>query len=331
MNLTLWTNPKSESDVRLYVNGSTLLSKEQRVFFAQDGEGTKLITPSGVDRAALISELVDNAIISKDTILKKTPFSEMELKALKKSNPSANGIRIVGVGDRVSEADRLDVRTIKVPDPVKIVIDHREPDELVKLLTGLPNVEVIRDTLECGDIEINDCILVERKCCTGDRTDFEASIIDEDKRLFNQSEKMRLRADVMSFIMIEGPVHTNSRSMLIQQIDGAISFLSVLQGVSVVNTLSLNHSAYFLLKLAAHNKSGLGYTLSLRGKKPSLISDQLAFTLEGMPGISGTLSRELAAKFGSLAGLAKASKEDLLSIKGLGKKKLEWIWCLIHG
>lgn len=337
MHLTLWINPRSKNDSRLYINGSTTLGKAHKAYIAAFGSGSKLMTTKGVDIKGLIYEMEDAGLLKPGIALKDVPFATLHTANNQPPNatPSGGGpagfLQTVAVGDRASETEALDLQSIKIPDPVKIVIDHREPEELFALISNLPNVEVIRDALDVGDILINDEIIIERKCCTGTRTDFEASIIDEDKRLFTQSEKLRLQEGAIPIVLIEGPVHTNSRTMLIQQIDGALSFLAVLQGMSVINTLSLHHTAYFLLKIATHHKSGLGYSLALRGKKPSLLSDQLAFTLEGMPGVSTGLARDLADRYGSLAGIVRASKSELLGIKGLGPKKLDGIWGLLHG
>src|SRR5690606_5466971 len=100
----------------------------------------------------------------------------------------------------------LDLATIKVPEPVSIVIDHREPSELVELLRGLPNVEVEHRALDLGDILINDRVIVERKCCdrASGGTDFEASVIEDGKRLFNQSERLKFADDMMAVILLEG-------------------------------------------------------------------------------------------------------------------------------
>lgn len=235
------------------------------------------------------------------------------------------------IDSRAQEANRLDLSTIKVPEEVLIEIDHREPDSLFAEFDGLENVRIERVDLDAGDIIINKRIVIERKCCTGARTDFEASIVDDDKRLFFQSEKLRLIDDMTPVIMIEGPVHQNSRTMLIQQIDGALSFLTVLQGLSVLNTLSLRHSAYMILKLATHDRSGLGYELSLRPKKPKALSDQMAFVLEGAQGISSKTAKALAGKFPTLSQLSAASREDIKTVAGMGPKRVDSLWKLIHG
>lgn len=227
--------------------------------------------------------------------------------------------------ERMREVAALDPASIPVPDPVVIRIDHREPPALFAALDGLPNVHVERCELPLGDIEINGRYVIERKSCRNarqGRTDFEASVIDEGKRLFTQSERLRLAENCVPIVLLEGEPHLFQQAMTPAQVDGAVSFLAVVQRLNVLTTLSVEHTAYLLVKLATHDRSGLGYVPPLRGKKPAGREAQLAFVLEGLPGISGTLAKRLAATFGTLAALVQATDADLLAVEGLGPKRL---------
>ena len=126
----------------------------------------------------------------------------------------------------------------------------------------------------------------------------------------------------MPIILIEGPAYESSKRMLVQQIDGAISFLAVIQKVSVWSTYNLNHTAYTIAKLGTHHRSGLGYDIALRSKKPEMLLDRKAFVLEGLPGISATIAKDLLAHFGSVEKVLTATFEEPLEVKGLGKAKV---------
>ncbi|WP_304526926.1 hypothetical protein [Halomonas sp. I5-271120] len=106
-------------------------------------------------------------------------------------------------------------------------------------------------------------------------------MVDDDHRLFFQSEKMRLAEDIVPIVLLEGCAHEHSRGMLDQAVDGMLSYLITLQKMNVLTTYSLTHTAYMVLKLATHDRSGLGYEPPLRGKKPRQQRDQLSFVLEG--------------------------------------------------
>ncbi len=110
--------------------------------------------------------------------------------------------------------------------------------------------------------------------------------------------------------------------MLVQQIDGAISFLAVIQKISVWTTYNLNHTAYMIAKLARHHKSGLGYEVALRAKKPEKLLNKKSFVLEGITGVSAKIAKDLLAHFGSVQNVVNATEEELLKVKGLGKAKI---------
>jgi ERCC4-type nuclease len=333
MKFALWKSPANPDSVRAYINDIPDFPKSAKAFVQPAGAGIKIVVSP-----ANLTVTVENALLKFGVVddlknLRDLPFSSIEKLALKDRKPYSrpNEPKVTLGSDRLDEADCLDLSTIKVPEPVSIKIDHREPDSLFAEFAGLENVVVERVDLGVGDIIINDRIVIERKCCTGTHTDFEASVINDDKRLFFQSEKLRMVDDLLPIVLLEGPVHQNSRTMLLQQVDGALSFLTTLQGLSVINTLSLRHTAYMILKLATHDRSGLGYELSLRPKKPKAVSEHLAFVLEGAPGISAKIAKEIALRFPNLASLAAASQEDLASVPGLGPKRVQSLWVLIHG
>jgi ERCC4-type nuclease len=331
MDIRIWRNPHKPGDSRAYINAVEGAAPDTKAFITAQGDGCRLSVRPAAEAPRVRAALAGAGLPGDAASLKRTPFSAIE--ALAKAPRATRAAPGRGGGSRVPEANALDLHAIKIPDPVSITIDHREPAELFDLFAGLHNVVVERAELDVGDIHVNDGqIIIERKCCTGDnRSDLEASIIDEDKRLFHQSEKLRLREGAVPIIVIEGPAHEGSRSLGLDAVDGAISFLVALQGLSVINTLSLNHTAFFILRLATHARSGLGYSLSLRGKKPSLLSDQVAFTLEGIPGISATIARALSARFGSIAGVVAATREELLDTPHLGQKRLAALWPVLHG
>ena len=207
---------------------------------------------------------------------------------------------------------------------VTVIVDHREPKELVELISQHPLIDVKVEMLDLGDILIDNTILIERKDCTYEThaTDFENSVINEDKRLFNQSERLKMQSDYLPIILLEGSCYNNSQRMLVQQIDGAISFISVIQKLSILQTYNLNHTAYMIVKLALHIKNGLGYEIALRKEKPKQLLDKKAFVLEGITGVSAKIARELLSHFGSIKAVVNATEAELSKVNGLGKVKV---------
>lgn len=352
MRITLWHPPQNPQRVRAYLNHMERLPQDVKAFVVPHGNGVKLSVSDAAATPAVLEALHEAGVLSEGQPLEAVPFSVFEERAqpgagkagratrAKRpgSSPSNRAPARSLSGSRLGEAEVLDLATIPVPDPVLIRIDHREPAALFDALEGLPNVTVERVELALGDIEIQGretCYVIERKCCaeTGARTDFEASVVGDDKRLFFQSEKLRLEQGITPVVLLEGAVHDNSRGMLVQAIDGMLSFLVTIQRMNVINTYSLHHTAYVLLKLAAHDRSGLGYEPPLRGRKPAGLprEAQLAFVLEGMPGVSGNIARLLAERFGSMAALVAASEADLAAVPGMGPKRVAQIRAILRG
>lgn len=244
-------------------------------------------------------------------------------------------------GARAYEALMLDIPSIKMPGPVTIQVDHREPEALVDLLASHPLITVESVSLDLGDIAVEDAegnrLLIERKRCdaSATKTDFEVSIQD-DGRLFDQSERLKMAVgasdrQVIPIILLEGDVYGHSTTMLCQQIDGAISFLAAIQRVSVLPVFNLNHSGYMIAKLASHFVDGLYTPVSLHKAKPKAIWDQQRYVLEALPGVSSKVAEILLAEFGSVRKVMSASRDELLTVKGLGQKKVEGLLEVLDG
>jgi len=243
--------------------------------------------------------------------------------------PSGRGAPATGNGFGVQASRELDFTTSYVVPKSEVVIeiDHREPEEFDRIWSTVPNVTVERKHLPLGDFVLNrQAIYVERKRAP---EDFEASVIDEDKRLFSQVERMSFIPDAIAFVIIEGDVFGQSKRMTHPAIHGAISYLSVIKGVSVINTVDLESTAYLILKLLVHSAFGLGYQLALRGLKPAAMLDAKRFVLEGLPSVGPGLAQALLERFGSVRGVMNATREQLLQVPGCGPKTADRILALI--
>lgn len=338
MRLGYWANPHRKSDVRIYINDVPELGEKGKAFISSSGSGVKLtVTPQSAYQA-VIEVLVMDQVLPSPEAIEELPLDHFVQYTRKPSAiPAMRAPRVGRPASRREEADGLDLASIPVPDPVCLRIDHREPEALFQAYDGLPNVQVERVDLGVGDIEINGQIIVERKRCQASgskgagRTDFEDSVTGKGKRLFFQSEKMRLEEGVIPVILLEGEPHEDASGMLIQQIDGMLSFLMVVQKLNVITTYSLHHTAYMLLKMAVHHRSGLGYEVALRGSKPKEPRKQLAFVLEGLPGVSANMAKRLADHFGSMRALVMASDEELSAVKGMGPKTIQQVATVLRG
>lgn len=212
------------------------------------------------------------------------------------------------------------MRTNPIPKPTRLLVDNREPARMVDLLRTVENLELSGANLEAGDYVVPDRLVIERKTVT----DFVTSITEDEKRLFHQTEAMAT-SEMMGVLLIEGDIYAQQR-MALPQIAGALSFIAVIQRVSIIPTLGLEHSAMMIAKLVRHAVHGLGYDLGLRGSAPRDPAKAAAFLLEGLPGVSASRARALLAHFGSLQAIALASEAQLREIEGIGPKTAKLIF-----
>jgi len=199
---------------------------------------------------------------------------------------------------------------------ILIRVDQREVGSGVpESLSALDNVTLQIERLELADYVLSRRVAVERKSAT----DLVASILD--KRLFAQVERLRAAYERVIYL-IEGEslyrvghVHPNA-------IRGALSFLVILSGVSLIRSEGPQDSALLLATMARHEQHGLGYELSSHPKRRSTSPQlQMRYLVEDLPGIGPKTARALLERFGTLRGLFTASEEELRQVPGIGPKR----------
>jgi DNA excision repair protein ERCC-4 len=223
-----------------------------------------------------------------------------------------------------SDALKLDPNVMTYPliEEVTIVVDDREPAEFVDRLRTVRNLKVEIASLTTGDFLLPGKAIIERKTAA----DFAASIIE--KRIFSQADRLAM-ADLRGVIMLEGNVYQQG-NLSLESITGMVSYLSTL-GISIIPTLSIEHSVYTLVTFIKQMSQGLGYEIALRGPKPK--DDpvkQAKFIVEGFSGISANLAKVLIEHFGSLFDLANASVAELSDVPGIGPSRAKSIYETIH-
>lgn len=347
MALSHWKHPKTGSP-RLYVhqalakNAGIPSQKGDKLWFepAPNDRGWKLQCKgleslSKTDmQAALLTELGMSAPGWDELLCLAETNTAHDGEA-----PPDKGLRQRGPkpvshdASRAKDARKLKLSSIKMPAAVTIEVDHREPSLLPELLDQHELITTERVTLELADFRVQDHqgneLLIERKRCVTDtgKSDFEASLTD-DGRLFDQSERLQLKTanaehQVIPVIILEGDVYAGAPNLLVQQIDGAISFLAAVRCISVLCAYNANHSAYLIAKLCSHFQDGLYDKVSLHKRKPRALNQQQLYVLESLPGVSSVLAEELLLHFGSLERVVSASAAQLNAVPGMGPKKIK--------
>lgn len=193
----------------------------------------------------------------------------------------------------------------------RILVDHRERASRVpQLLGSLGDCQIDWATLPHGDFEVEGKLIIERKAAA----DFVASIID--RRLFSQVERIA-DAGIPHTVLIEGDPYTGRLHN--NAIAGAISWLVVIAGVSVVSSSSQQQSAALIHTMARHAVHGLGYEVNLHPPKPKSPTDLARYLVESLPGVGGKTAEALLRYFGSARAVLAADEAALLQVPGVGK------------
>lgn len=206
---------------------------------------------------------------------------------------------------------------------LSIIADSREHRSgLIPELTRLGAIVQVEE-LEAGDYVLAEGLAVERK----EANDFVSSIMD--RRLFAQVPLLKATY-ARPFIIVEGDLSSVRSAIEPAALAGALSYLSVLEGITVLHTAGAEQTALQLITMARHAIEGLGYEIALRGSKPKDRRSQAQYLVEGLPGIGPAAAKKLLAHFGSPAKVLSASPEELTQVKGIGAKMAATVHEVLH-
>jgi Fanconi anemia group M protein len=202
--------------------------------------------------------------------------------------------------------------------PVHIVADSRESRAgIADRLRMMPGVTVEQAELASGDYLIGSGVAVERKAAS----DFVISLMEG--RLFDQIARMSIEHERV-VVLVEGSIYDTRSAIAPEALDGALSYLSLLSCASVIYSPSLTRTPFLLYRMAHHIQHGLGYLIPSRSNKPKGPA-AAQFLLEGLPQVGPSAALALLAHFGSPRQVFAASKEQLVSVKGIGPKTADAI------
>lgn len=200
-----------------------------------------------------------------------------------------------------------------------ISVDMRESRSgLTQRLERGQVVSVSYEDLAVGDFALSEHVVIERK----EATDFVLSIMD--RRLFGQVAQMKATYS-RPIILIEGDVFKTRSGIAPEALRGALSWLTVIEGVGLMHTSGVEESASIIEVMARHAQEGLGYDIALRGNKPKDLGVLAHYAVEGLPGCGPGTAKKLLAHFGSVERVFAATVEQLCEVKGVGRKTADQI------
>ena len=199
---------------------------------------------------------------------------------------------------------------------LKVFVDFREgASPVVKELLRL-GVAVELKSLKIGDYVVSGDVAVERKR----REDFARSLMDG--RLFEQAKALT-SAYPRSILLVEGGEPTYNVSP--KAFWGAMLSLLYDFKLPTVWVRSPSEAAQVIALLARREQVEGGSHPAIREGKPPTLSEIQEYVVAGLPGVELTLARRLLEAFGSVEAVFKASKEELVKVRGVGEKLAEKI------
>lgn len=204
----------------------------------------------------------------------------------------------------------------------KIIIDHREPKELIRELakdleieTKQISADFIIQTKNKEDKEIT--VGIERKTLN----DFLNSIID--KRILQQLIYLKENFHV-PLLIIEGKENIYMlRKFNPNSIRGMLASIAIDFQVPILQTKNYRDTASLIKIIAKRLEKPRSIASLLKKRKPLTLKEQQEYLIESLPGIGPILAQQLLKNFKTVKKIINAPAEKLRKIKKIGPKKTE--------
>lgn len=115
--------------------------------------------------------------------------------------------------------------------------------------------------------------------------------------------------------------------MRIEALQGAMVNVAWLIGLPLLRSRSPEESARLILYAARQHRRLAEGALPRRGRRPSGKHALQSHLLQGLPGVGAGRARRLLARFGSVAAVMNAGRDELAEVRGIGPKvagKVRW-------
>jgi len=210
-------------------------------------------------------------------------------------------------------------------DLIRIVVDDREVRcGILEMLNDMASVSVAVSRLTCGDYEVGEHLLFERKTLT------DLAISVKDGRIFRQGCRLA-QTDRRGIIILEGTSSDLATSgMRREALQGALITLTVFLGIPLLRSRNLRETVQLMFYTARQSRTIARGGLPRHGMRPHGKRRTQLHILQGLPGIGPERAQRLLETFGSVEAVLTASKEELASINGIGAHTVESIHWAVH-
>jgi ERCC4-related helicase/ERCC4-type nuclease len=194
-----------------------------------------------------------------------------------------------------------------------ILVDTREFNSAVVKELSRMGYKINSEQIDVGDYVLSDRLAIERKAVD----DFISSL--KDGRLFHQLGHLR-RSFTRPIVIIEGEGLLDAGGMNPASIYGALASIVTDYGIPVIQTRDDRETATMISAISKREYAESRPTATRVDLGAGLVQDRQHFIIEGLPGVSAVLARRLLDHFGSVRAVLLAPEEELMEVKGVGKK-----------
>lgn len=203
-----------------------------------------------------------------------------------------------------------------------IIIDNRELHSKVAERLSATDAKITLEQMPVGDYAAGSRVLIERKTIK----DFVDTLVDRD--LFGQIKSLS-ESSIRPVLIIEGGSIADLyevRNIHQNAIRNTLASIAVDFDVSILFTKDADETAEMIYAFARRDLSGEKHERTLHKEKSSRsMKESVEYILTAFPEVGPKAAREILRKFGSLKNIVLASKEDLMTVDGVGEKTAEGI------
>lgn len=208
----------------------------------------------------------------------------------------------------------------------RILVDDRERfSGVADALLRRPGVTIAVRRLQLGDYQVAGSLIVERKTLS----DFAVSVVDG--RLFTQASRLTRTNRARPCLILEGAMKDYPNLVISRSaMQGAIIALTLVFGLPLLRSKCPRETADLILYAANQLQRRNSTAPKRQGYHPKGLARQQNFLLQAIPEIGPAKAKLLLDTFGSPAGIAKASVDELRTVDGIGEIAATKIYQVFH-
>jgi len=209
---------------------------------------------------------------------------------------------------------------------IRIWVDDREArgSGIAARLAEMADLSVEVKRLRTGDYLIGGKALLERKRVP----DFLASLFDG--RLFAQAQRLA-GSPLRPFLILEGlSSEWTCRQIKRESIQGALLTLSVVFGLPVLRSQNEDETARLICYTARQLQAASAAALNRPGRRPRGKRAVQVRVLTSLPRVGAKRAQRLIEHFGTLECVMAASREELATVPGIGKRTAQSVHWAVH-